>query len=108
MQQETARQNDCVLDGRDIGTCVLPDADFKFYLTADSFERAKRRAKELTEKGQIVDVKKIQQEIEQRDYNDSHRDFSPLKQAEDAVLIDSTNMTVEEVINYVINIIEGK
>lgn len=109
MQQETARKNDCILDGRDIGTCVLPDADFKFYLTADSAERARRRAKELEEKGQAVDVKKIQEEIEQRDYNDSHREFSPLRQAEDAVLVDSTNMTVEEVLNFIINIIkEGK
>ena len=109
MQQETARKNDCILDGRDIGTCVLPDADFKFYLTADSSERARRRAKELEEKGQIVDVKKIQEEIEQRDYNDSHREFSPLRQAEDAVLVDSTNMNVEEVLEFITNIIkEGK
>ncbi len=109
MQQKTARQNDCILDGRDIGTCVLPDADFKFYLTADSSERARRRAKELEEKGQTVDVKKIQEEIEQRDYNDSHREFSPLRQAEDAVLVDSTHMTIEEVENFIINVIkEGK
>lgn len=108
MQQETARKNDCILDGRDIGTFVLPDADFKFFLTADSSERAKRRAKELAEKGQIVDVQQIQKEIEQRDYNDSHREFAPLKQAEDAVLVDSTFMNVEEVIAFVTNIIEGK
>ncbi len=109
MQQEVARKNDCILDGRDIGTCVLPDADFKFYLTADSYERAVRRAKELAEKGEIVDVKKIQAEIEQRDYNDSHREFSPLRQAEDALLIDSTNMTANEVEEYIINVIkEGK
>lgn len=108
MQQETARKNDCILDGRDIGTFVLPDADFKFFLTADSSERAKRRAKELAEKGQVVDVQQIQREIEQRDYNDSHREFAPLKQAEDAVLVDSTFMNVEEVIAFVTNIIEGK
>ena len=108
MQQETARKNNCVLDGRDIGTFVLPDADFKFFLTATSSERAKRRAKELAEKGQIVDVLQIQKEIEQRDYNDSHREFAPLKQAEDAVLIDSTEMTVDEVISFVLNIVEGK
>lgn len=108
MQQETARKNDCILDGRDIGTFVLPDADFKFFLTADSSERAKRRAKELAEKGQIVDVQQIQKEIEQRDYNDSHREFAPLKQAEDAILVDSTFMTVDEVITFVTNIIEGK
>jgi len=108
MQQETAQKNDCILDGRDIGTFVLPDADFKFFLTADSSERAKRRAKELAEKGQIVDVLQIQKEIEQRDYNDSHREFAPLKQAEDAVLVDSTFMTVDEVITFVSNVIEGK
>ncbi|MBR6766018.1 MAG: (d)CMP kinase [Clostridia bacterium] len=108
MQQDTARKNDCILDGRDIGTCVLPDADFKFYLTADSAERAKRRAKELIEKGQQVDVEKIREEIELRDYNDSHREFSPLRQAEDAVLVDSTNMNVDEVIKYITDIIEGK
>ena len=108
MQQETARKNDCILDGRDIGTFVLPDADFKFFLTADSSERAKRRAKELAEKGQVVDVQQIQKEIEQRDYNDSHREFAPLKQAEDAVLVDSTFMTVDEVITFIENVIEGK
>lgn len=108
MQQETAAKNNCILDGRDIGTFVLPGADFKFFLTATSAERAKRRANELEEKGQVVDVNKIQAEIEQRDYNDSHREFAPLKQAEDAVLIDSTNMTVDEVINFVVSVIEGK
>ncbi len=108
MQQETARKNHCILDGRDIGTFVLPDADFKFFLTADSSERAKRRAKELAEKGQVVDVQQIQKEIEQRDYNDSHREFAPLKQAEDAVLVDSTFMSVDEVIAFVENVIEGK
>ena len=108
MQQETAAKTDCILDGRDIGTFVLPDADFKFFLTADSSERAKRRAKELAEKGQVVDVLQIQKEIEQRDYNDSHREFAPLKQAEDAVLVDSTNMTVDEVIAFVVGVIEGK
>lgn len=107
MQQETARKNNCVLDGRDIGTYVLPDADFKFFLTATSSERAKRRAKELAEKGQVVDVLQIQKEIEQRDYNDSHREFAPLKQAEDAILIDSTDMTIDEVISFVLNIVEG-
>ena len=107
MQQEVARQNDCILDGRDIGTFVLPDADFKFYLTADSAERARRRAKELEEKGQSVDVEKIRLEIEQRDYNDSHREFSPLRQAPDAVLIDSTSMTITEVRDKVINIIKA-
>ena len=109
MQQETARKNDCILDGRDIGTCVLPDADFKFYLTADSLERAKRRAKELNEKGEQADIEKIKLEIEERDYNDSHREFSPLRQAEDALLVDSTNMNAQEVEDYIIGKIkEGR
>jgi len=107
MQQETARANDCILDGRDIGTCVLPDADFKFYLTADSRERARRRVLELNEKGESADIDVIQKEIEKRDYDDSHREFSPLRQAEDAVLVDSTNMSIAEVESYIIGIIEG-
>ncbi len=106
MQQETARTTDCILDGRDIGTCVLPDADFKFFLTADALERAKRRAKELEEKGEKVDLMQLKAEIEQRDYNDSHREFSPLTQAEDATVVDSTSMSIEEVRNYIIGIIK--
>ncbi|MBR2860411.1 MAG: (d)CMP kinase [Clostridia bacterium] len=107
MQRKTANENDCILDGRDIGTYVLPDADFKFYLTADSLERAKRRVKELAEKGEIVELEKIKAEIERRDYNDSHREFAPLRQAEDAILVDSTNMTAQEVEDYIAGIIKA-
>ena len=107
MQRKTANENDCILDGRDIGTYVLPDADFKFYLTADSLERAKRRVKELAEKGEIVELEKIKAEIEQRDYNDSHREFAPLCQAEDAILVDSTNMTAQEVEDFIAGIIKA-
>ena len=107
MQRKTANENDCILDGRDIGTYVLPDADFKFYLTADSLERAKRRVKELAEKGEIVELEKIKAEIEQRDYNDSHREFAPLRQAEDAILVDSTNMTAQEVEDFIAGIIKA-
>ncbi len=107
LQRETASKNDCILDGRDIGTCVLPDADFKFYLTADARERARRRALELEAKGEKTDIDVIQKEIEQRDYNDSHREFSPLRQAADAVLIDSTHMTADEVLDFIIHTVNG-
>lgn len=109
MQQQTAEKQDCILDGRDIGTCVLPDADFKFFLTADSAERARRRAEELKQKGQDFDLDALKKEIEQRDYNDSHRAISPLVRAEDAVLVDSTNLNIEQTVAYIINIIkEGR
>lgn len=109
MQQETAAKQDCILDGRDIGTCVLPDADFKFFLTADSSERARRRAEELKQKGQDFDLETLKKEIEQRDYNDSHRAISPLVRAENATLVDSTNLNIEQTVNYIINIIkEGR
>ena len=87
-----------LLDGRDIGTHVLPNAEFKFYLTADSKTRAARRGKELAEKGYAVDFKALQKEIEERDRNDSTREFSPLRKAEDAVEIDTSDLSVEEVV----------
>ncbi len=107
MQQELANKYDCILDGRDIGTCVLPDAEHKFFLTADSAERARRRTKELIEKGLEADFDKIKVEIEKRDYDDSHRAVSPLKQAEDALLVDSTNMTADEVVEFIISKVKG-
>lgn len=107
MQRQTAQKNDCILDGRDIGTCVLPDAEFKFYLTADASERAKRRQKDLEAKGQSVPFEQLLEEIRKRDYDDSHRAVSPLKQAEDAVLVDSTHMTADEVIAWILSRIKG-
>lgn len=98
LQQQLAAQNDCIMDGRDIGTCVLPDAQVKIYLTASSEARAKRRYEELTAKGEVCDFGKIQADIEERDYRDMHREESPLRQAGDAVLLDTSEMTVEEVI----------
>lgn len=98
LQRSLASSNDCVMDGRDIGTCVLPDARLKIYLTADSAVRAKRRFDELAAKGEDCDLKKIQEDIEERDYRDMHREISPLRQAEDAVLVDTSKMSVEEVI----------
>ena len=107
MQRRLAEKNDCVLDGRDIGTFVLPN--FKFYLTADAAERAKRRAAELEARGEPADVEKIQKEIEARDYADSHREFAPLRQAEDALLVDSTHLSAKQVTDFIINKIkEGR
>ena len=98
LQQALAAKNDCIMDGRDIGTCVLPDAQVKVYLTASSEVRAKRRFDELTAKGLECDFDKIKADIEERDYRDMNRAHSPLKQAEDAVLVDSSYMTIDEVI----------
>ena len=96
------------MDGRDIGTCVLPQADVKIYLTASVHTRAMRRYKEYLEKGQKVDLQQIEKDIEKRDYQDMHRDISPLKQAEDAVLLDSSDMGIEEVIDAMIALYEKK
>lgn len=98
LQREVARENDVVMDGRDIGTNVLPDTPYKFYLTASVEERARRRLLELAARGAVAGkLADVAREIEQRDYNDSHRAYMPLRQAEDALYIDSTGMTVEEV-----------
>ncbi len=97
LQQALAARENVVMDGRDIGTVVLPNADVKIFLTASVEVRAKRRYDELVAKGQEADLATIAKDIEERDYRDSHREISPLKQAEDAVLVDSSNMTIEEV-----------
>lgn len=102
LQQALAMKNDCIMDGRDIGTCVLPNAQVKVYLTASSEVRAKRRFDELTAKGESCDFEKIKTDIEERDYRDMHREHSPLKQAEDATVVDSSYMTVDEVIDAII------
>ena len=104
LQQKLAAESDCIMDGRDIGTCVLPNADVKIYLTASSAVRAKRRYIELTAKGEACDIAEIQRIIEERDYRDMHREASPLKQAEDAVLVDTSDMTIDEVIEKIISI----
>lgn len=106
LQQNLAKNSDCIMDGRDIGTCVLPDADVKIYLTASSAVRARRRYDELTAKGEVCDMAKIQADIEERDHRDMTREVSPLKQAEDAVLVDSSHMTIEEVVEEIIKISE--
>lgn len=108
LQKELAADSDCIMDGRDIGTCVLPDAQLKIYLTANSRVRARRRYNELAAKGETGDLQKIQADIEDRDYRDMHREISPLKQAEDAVLLDTSDMTVDEVISAVIELCREK
>ena len=102
LQQELAKTTDVIMDGRDIGTVVLPNADVKIFLTASVECRAKRRYDELLAKGQEADFDKIAKDIEERDYRDSHREISPLKQAEDAILVDSSDMTIDEVVNTII------
>lgn len=102
LQQKLAADKDVVMDGRDIGTCVLPDAQLKVYLTADSRVRAMRRYKELEAKGVSCSLDEIEKDIIERDHQDMTRDISPLKQAEDAVLVDSSHMTVEEAASAVI------
>lgn len=104
LQQKLAAETDVIMDGRDIGTCVLPDADVKIYLTASSATRAKRRYAELTEKGIYCDLAAIRKDIEDRDYRDMHRETSPLRQAEDAVLVDSSDLSVDEVVEVIRNI----
>ncbi len=103
LQQELAASCDVIMDGRDIGTVVLPRADVKIFLTASVECRANRRYKELLEKGQNADLKQIAADIEDRDYRDSHREISPLKQADDAILLDSSDMTIDEVVEKIIS-----
>ena len=104
MQRELAAKNDVVMDGRDIGTAVLPNADLKIYLTASSRTRAERRCKELVEKGVNCDIDTVEKDIIDRDYRDMHREISPLTQAEDAVLVDSSNMSIDEVVKEIIKL----
>lgn len=95
LQKKIAAENNIIMDGRDIGTVVLPDADLKVFLTASAEERANRRFKEMTDSS--ITYEQVLEDIKQRDYNDMHRNIAPLKQAEDAVLLDTTGMTIEEV-----------
>ena len=96
MQRKLARENNVVMDGRDIGTVVLPDATVKIYLTASAEARAERRYKELLEKGTTVTFKEVYDDMVQRDYNDMNREIAPLKQADDAIVADTTECNLEE------------
>ena len=108
LQQKLAADKDVIMDGRDIGTCVLPNAQVKIYLTASVETRAERRDQELLEKGAACDLEVIKKDIADRDYQDMHREISPLKQAEDAILVDSSDMGIEEVVETIKNIYREK
>lgn len=106
LQQEIAQKRSIIMDGRDIGTVVLPQAEYKFFLTASVEERAERRTKELSEKGYAVDMLAIMKEIELRDQMDSTREESPLIQAEDAILVDTSRKTIEQVVETILNVVK--
>jgi cytidylate kinase len=105
LQRNLAAENNCVMDGRDIGTVVLPDAQIKIFLTASPEIRAKRRYNELIEKGTPVDFDVLLAEIIQRDYNDSHREIAPLKPSEDGIVIDTSGMTIDETADIIVDLV---
>ena len=108
LQRDIAKTNNVIMDGRDIGTVILPDAEVKIFLTASAEARAERRYKELVEKGMDVKYEDILQDVITRDYNDSHREIAPLKQADDAVLADTTEVDLEGSVELIIKIIKEK
>ena len=108
MQRKLARENNVLMDGRDIGTVVLPDATVKIFLTASAEDRAQRRYNELTEKGMNVTFKEVYDDMIKRDYNDSHREIAPLKQADDAVLADTTGFDQQESLRLILKIIKER
>ncbi len=108
LQRDIAAKNNCIMDGRDIGTVVLPNAQVKIFLTADDTERAMRRYKELQEKGSSVTYQEVLDDLRVRDYNDSHREIAPLKPADDSVIVNTTNYTLDESINKIVETVEEK
>lgn len=108
LQRKLAKDMSVVMDGRDIGTTILPDADVKIYLTASSLTRAKRRYLELQEKGTVCNLDDIQKDIEERDQRDMNREISPLRQAKDAVLVDSSDLTIQQVVDRILQIFRSK
>jgi len=108
MQRETGKEGGVILEGRDIGTVVFPDAEVKFYLDAESDERARRRYEEMVGKGMKVELKETEEELAQRDHQDTHRIHSPLKKAKDAVCIDTTHRSVEEIVEEMTRIVRSK
>ena len=105
-QRDMAREHDVIMDGRDIGTCVLPDAELKIYLTASASERAKRRYLEQKERGVESDLAQIERDIIARDEQDMNREIAPLKQAEDAIYLDTSDMTIEEVVTKIVSLVQ--
>lgn len=108
LQRDIAKKNDVIMDGRDIGTVVLPDAKVKIFLTASAKVRAERRYKELIEKGEKADFDSVLKDIEQRDYNDSHREIAPLKPAEGSITVDTSDLSLNDSINLLISTIKEK
>ena len=108
LQRDLAKTHNIIMDGRDIGTVVLPDADVKIYLTATAEARARRRLLEYQEKGQKATFQEVLRDQQQRDYDDTHRKIAPLKQAPDAVLVDTTDMGLQESIDYCVNLIRER
>lgn len=108
LQREIAEGKSVVMDGRDIGTNVLPNAEVKIFLTADPMVRAKRRYDQLLESGKEADLNSIFEDIKERDYQDTHRELNPLQQAEDAVLLDTSDMTINQVLDEIMKMAEGK
>ena len=108
LQRDIAKKNNCLMDGRDIGTVVLPDAKIKIFLTASAEERAKRRYKELVEKGAKDTYEEVLADLEKRDYQDSHREIAPLKPAEDSVIVDTSDYNFDEAKNIIVNIIKER
>lgn len=108
LQKELAARENVIMDGRDIGTCVLPQAPAKIYLTASVEVRALRRFRELTEKGEACDLEEIKKDIADRDWKDMHREHAPLKQAEDAVVVDSSQMTIDQVVEAILAVAKEK
>ena len=108
MQRSMGASTDVVMDGRDIGTKILPDAQLKVYLTASIEARAKRRYLEQQEKGASCTLEEIEKDMRERDYRDMHREEAPLCQAEDAVLVDSSDMTIEEVVHHIVALVKER
>lgn len=108
LQREIAKNNNCLMDGRDIGTVVLPDAKIKIFLTASAQERAKRRHKELVEKGVNVTYEEVLADLQKRDYQDSHREIAPLKPAEDSITVDTSDYNFDEAKNIIVSIIKER
>ena len=108
LQQNLAKKESVVMDGRDIGTYVLPNADLKIYLTASTKERARRRWAELKDKGVAADLEAIEQDIIDRDHRDMTREFAPLRQAEDALLLDSSELTIDEVVDKILDLYQDR
>ena len=108
IQRKIAKKNDCILEGRDIGTVVFPNADFKFFLIADERSRAKRRQNDLKNMGEKKSIDNVIRDINKRDYKDSTRKHSPLKKSENAIIIDNSNLGINKVIDKIVNIVNKK